>query len=116
ASSTMVFQQIQRHVSGPNVYTLPSTLGGTREGNKKTAPSYSIASRQKISTDDRILFPGPGTYEVIKPDIVRVKSAAYTISGRYRLPNDHAEIPAPGAYNPEKRTRLVSNTLLISAA
>ncbi|KAK0079618.1 hypothetical protein PV326_008640 [Microctonus aethiopoides] len=102
---------------GPNVYTLPSTLGGTREGNKKTAPSYSIASRQKISTDDRILFPGPGTYEVIKPDIVRVKSAAYTISGRYRLPNDHAEIPAPGAYNPEKSITMsgtgVANSSLV---
>ncbi|KAK0159859.1 hypothetical protein PV327_010925 [Microctonus hyperodae] len=88
--------------SAPNVYTLPSALGGTKEGNKRTAPAYSMASRQKMSIDDRILVPGPGAYDVIRPDIVRVKSAAYTMSGRYQLPNDHVKIPAPGAYNPEK--------------
>ncbi|XP_057335913.1 outer dense fiber protein 3-like [Microplitis mediator] len=86
----------------PNVYIIPSAFGATKEGNKKAAPAYSIASRQKVFTDDRILVPGPGTYEAIDPDIVRSKSAAYSMSGRYQLPTDQSKIPAPGVYCPEK--------------
>ena len=75
---------------------------GTMEGNKKTAPAYSMSGRQKVFTDDRVLVPGPGAYEAIKTDIVRVKSAAYSMSARYSTPNDHAKIPGPGAHCPEK--------------
>lgn len=52
--------------------------------------------------DDRILVPGPGTYEAVKPDAVRMKSPAYSISSRYQLPDDHSQIPGPGAHCPEK--------------
>jgi hypothetical protein len=93
------------HISAPNVYNIPSALGGTKEGNKKTAPAYSISGRQKIFTDDRILVPGPGAYEVIKPDAVRAKSPAYSMSARFPLPDDHSQIPGPGAHCPEKVLR-----------
>lgn len=86
----------------PNVYNIPSVLGATKEGNKKTAPAYSISGRQKTFADERILVPGPGAYETIKPDAVRVKSPAYSISARFELPSDHSKIPGPGAHCPEK--------------
>lgn len=89
-------------ISAPNIYNIPSALGGTREGNKKAAPAYSISSRQKVFMDDRVLVPGPGAYEAIKPDAVRAKSPAYSISARFSLPDDHSQIPGPGAHYPEK--------------
>lgn len=61
-----------------------------------------MSGRQKVFTDDRVLVPGPGAYESIRTDIVRAKSAAYSISGRYQIPSDQSKIPAPGAYCPEK--------------
>lgn len=87
---------------GPNVYNIPSVLGGTTESNIKTAPAFSMSSRQKVFTDFRVLVPGPGSYESIKPDAVRSKSPAYTMSARYQIPNDHSQIPGPGAHCPEK--------------
>lgn len=89
-------------VPAPNVYNIPSALGGTKEGNKKAAPAYSISSRQKVFTDDRVLVPGPGTYEAVKADAVSLKSPAYSISARYEVPDDHSQIPGPGAHCPEK--------------
>lgn len=91
----------------PNVYNIPSVLGTTKEGNKKTAPAYSISGRQRVFTDDRILVPGPGSYEAIKADAVRAKSPAYSISARYQLPDDHSKIPGPGAHCPEKVCDLI---------
>ena len=88
--------------SAPNVYNIPSVLCGTKEGNKKTAPAYSISGRQKVFTDDRVLVPGPGAYEVIKPDAITAKSPAYSISARFQLPDDHSQKPGPGAHCPEK--------------
>lgn len=93
-------------ISAPNVYNIPSALGGTKEGNKKAAPAYSISGRQKVFTDDRVLVPGPGAYEAIKPDAVRAKSPAYSISARFALPDDHSQIPGPGAHYPEKVDRI----------
>lgn len=86
----------------PNVYNIPSGLCGNKEGNKKTAPAYSISGRQKVFTDQRIIVPGPGAYEAIKPDAIRSKSPAYSISARFQLPNDHSQKPGPGAHCPEK--------------
>ncbi|XP_071644481.1 uncharacterized protein [Temnothorax longispinosus] len=90
------------NIPAPNIYNIPSALGGTKEGNKKAAPAYSISSRQKIFTDDRVLVPGPGAYETIKPDTTRAKSPAYSISARFPIPDDHSQIPGPGAHCPEK--------------
>lgn len=61
-------------------------------------------------TDDRVLVPGPGTYETVKPDAIRVKSPAYSMSARYQLPDDNSQIPGPGAYCPEK-VFLISNSV-----
>ncbi|XP_029664746.1 outer dense fiber protein 3-like [Formica exsecta] len=89
-------------VPAPNIYNIPSALGTTKEGNKKAAPAYSISGRQKVFTDDRVLVPGPGAYETIRPDAIRPKSPAYSISARFPLPDDHLQIPGPGAHCPEK--------------
>ncbi|KAL6425987.1 hypothetical protein ACFW04_008935 [Cataglyphis niger] len=89
-------------VPAPNIYNIPSALGTTKEGNKKAAPAYSISGRQKVFTDDRVLVPGPGAYETISPDAIRPKSPAYSISARFPLPDDHSQIPGPGAHCPEK--------------
>jgi hypothetical protein len=86
----------------PNVYNIPSALGGTQESNIKAAPAFSISGRQKVFTDERVFVPGPGSYESIKPDAVRSKSPAYSISARHQIPNDHSQIPGPGAHCPEK--------------
>lgn len=56
--------------------------------------------------DDRVLVPGPGAYEAIKPDAVRAKSPAYSMSARLPLSSDHSQIPGPGAHCPEKVSSL----------
>lgn len=61
-----------------------------------------MSRRLKVFNDDRVLVPGPGSYESVKPDAVRSKSPAYSISGRYQLPDDHIQTPGPGAHSPEK--------------
>lgn len=86
------------------MYNIPSVLGATKEGNKKTAPSFTISGRQKEPMDERIKNPGPGTYNNINADNYNNKnhSPAYSISVRYTLPSDHSQKPGPGVYSPEK--------------
>ncbi|XP_046395446.1 outer dense fiber protein 3 isoform X2 [Ischnura elegans] len=87
----------------PNVYNIPPAMGSTKEGNKKAAPSFTISGRQKEFTDDRVLTPGPGTYNNSSPDQYKARrSPAYSISARYQLPSDHSQKPGPGVYSPEK--------------
>ncbi|XP_046395444.1 outer dense fiber protein 3 isoform X1 [Ischnura elegans] len=89
----------------PNVYNIPPAMGSTKEGNKKAAPSFTISGRQKEFTDDRVLTPGPGTYNNSSPDQYKARrSPAYSISARYQLPSDHSQKPGPGVYSPEKVT------------
>ncbi|CAB0041925.1 unnamed protein product [Trichogramma brassicae] len=93
------------HTPAPNVYNIPSALlGGTKESNIKTAPAFSISGRQKVFTDDRVLVPGPGSYESIKADAIRSKSPAYSMSARFQphgTDSSH-QTPGPGAHCPEK--------------
>ncbi|XP_014213083.1 outer dense fiber protein 3-like [Copidosoma floridanum] len=89
-------------LGAPNVYTIPSALSGTKESNITTAPAFSILGRQKIVSDVKVLVPGPGSYESVKFEAVRSRSPAYSISSRYQLPNNHSQIPGPGAHYPEK--------------
>ena len=77
-------------------------LGQTKEGNKKQAPAFTISGRQKDQIDDRILNPGPGTYNDARADNYKAKSPAYSISSRYQLPSDATQKPGPGAHSPEK--------------
>ncbi|XP_068083198.1 ciliary microtubule associated protein 1A isoform X1 [Anabrus simplex] len=86
----------------PNVYNIPTAIGATKEGNKKQAPAFTISGRQKEQLDDRVLTPGPGTYNDAKPDNYKSKSPAYSISSRFQLPSDSTMKPGPGAHSPEK--------------
>ncbi|XP_049792135.1 outer dense fiber protein 3 isoform X2 [Schistocerca nitens] len=86
----------------PNVYNIPTVLGATKEGNKKQAPAFTISGRQKELTDDRILVPGPGTYNDARAENYKARSPAYSISSRYQLPSDSTQKPGPGAHSPEK--------------
>lgn len=88
--------------TAPNVYNIPSTLGATKEGDKKAAPAFSISGRQKEFVDDRVFVPGPGTYNNANADSIKPKSPAYSVSSRYQMPGDTTPKPGPGAYSPEK--------------
>ncbi|KAJ9585227.1 hypothetical protein L9F63_002990, partial [Diploptera punctata] len=89
-------------LAAPNVYNIPTVLGQTKEGNKKQAPAFTISGRQKDQVDDRILTPGPGTYNDAKAENYKVKAPAYSISSRYQMPSDSTQKPGPGAHSPEK--------------
>ncbi|KDR23803.1 outer dense fiber protein 3-like isoform X1 [Zootermopsis nevadensis] len=86
----------------PNVYNIPTVLGHTKEGNKKQAPAFTISGRQKVPLDDRVLTPGPGSYNNAKADNYKAKAPAYSISSRYQMPSDSTMKPGPGAHSPEK--------------
>lgn len=88
--------------SAPNVYNIPTALGGTIEANIKTAPAFSISGRLKEFADDKVLTPGPGTYENANTDVIKPKPPAYSVSARYQIPCDDGNKPGPGAYSPEK--------------
>nr|CAD7394203.1 unnamed protein product [Timema cristinae] len=96
----------------PNVYNIPGVLGQTREGNKKQAPSFTISGRQKEHLDDRVLTPGPGTYDSAKSEFTKSRSPAYSISSRYQLPSDSTQKPGPGAHYPEKDAELMEGGAL----
>lgn len=108
----------------PNVYNIPTVLGATREGNKKQAPAFTMSGRQKERHDDRVLTPGPGTYNDAKADNYKARSPSYSVSSRYQLPSDSTQKPGPGAYSPEKVhllnhssvdfTPLLSTTIIMS--
>lgn len=83
------------------MYNIPSVLGATKEGNKRAAPAFSISGRAKQHIDDRVLVPGPGTYNYSNPDSIKPKSPAYSVSSRYQMPGDTTAKPGPGAYSPE---------------
>lgn len=86
----------------PNTYALP-TLISTGGAVKKKAPSYSICGRPKIGAyyEDLQKTPGPGTYRVTNPNVLRSKGPAYSIKGRHDPIQDKVIVPGPGAYQPE---------------
>lgn len=88
---------------------MPPVLGRTKEGNKCSAPAYSMTSRHKNQKDDRLLVPGPGAYDNSLPDCYnnKTKFPSYSISSRYDVPSDETRKPGPGAHSPEK----VSNNI-----
>jgi len=90
--------------AAPNVYHIPSVLGKTMEGDKKTAPAFSISGRQKDLHDDKALIPGPGAYDPSNADCYNQhqRSPAFSISSRHPIPSDSTQKPGPGAHSPEK--------------
>ncbi|XP_044735286.1 outer dense fiber protein 3-like isoform X2 [Chrysoperla carnea] len=85
----------------PNVYTIPSTIGGCKEGNKRAAPSYTITGRHKDVPDERVKNPGAGSYDPTD-GFIKQRAPAFTISQRYEPPRDLSGKPGPGEYAPEK--------------
>ena len=83
---------------------MPPVLGKTREGNKCSAPAFTMTSRHKKLRDDRLSVPGPGTYDNSMPDSYnnKIRFPSYSISSRFKLPTDEDLKPGPGAHSPEK--------------
>jgi hypothetical protein len=92
---------------GPGAYSIKTTvLGNFPESKIKTAPQFSLRSREKFGSpmtkaedSTTIMEPGPGHY---KPRIVNPKES---IAPKYTIPKsrwivDKAKLqPGPGAYN-----------------
>lgn len=91
---------------GPNVYTIPPSLGKTIESRLRQAPSHSIFGRSKVGNfyDDIKKTPGPGAYTVSNTNQYKTKSAEYSIIGRNVMPGDGTIKPGPGAHSPERVT------------
>ncbi|PSN53637.1 Outer dense fiber protein 3 [Blattella germanica] len=101
-SDKTVLDNSPKYTFAPNVYNIPTVMGQTKEGNKKQAPAFTISGRQKEQTDDRVLTPGPGTYNDARADNYKLKAPAFSISSRFQLPSDSTQKPGPGAHSPEK--------------
>jgi hypothetical protein len=92
---------------GPGAYSIKTTvLGNYPEAKIRTAPQFSLRSREKFGSPmtkaedtSTIMEPGPGHY---KPRIVNDRE---TIAPKYTIPKsrwiqDKAKLqPGPGAYN-----------------
>jgi hypothetical protein len=85
----------------PNVYKIPGVLGATREGNKASAPAFSLSGRSKEPVDDRVHTPGPGAYNSMA-EATLPKSPAYSVASRPNMPSPSDGKPGPGTYSPEK--------------
>ncbi|CAH1394214.1 unnamed protein product [Nezara viridula] len=79
---------------GPNVYKIPGVVGGH-------GPAYSLSGRTKEPTDDRLLTPGPGSYNS-STELILPKSPAYSVAPRIQPPTSNLIKPGPGSYSPEK--------------
>lgn len=94
----------QKNVTpSPNSYSLPPLLGPKAVG-KRSAASYSLTGRSNIGgfAEDLQKTPGPGTYKVTQPDVMKSKKPVYSINGRNFMPGDSTQIPGPGQHSPEK--------------
>ncbi|CAL1542956.1 unnamed protein product [Lymnaea stagnalis] len=88
---------------GPNNYTLPGMLGKTTESHKKSSPNYSLVGRSKQGGFDEDLArtPGPGAYNVTKPDVYKHAPPQFSMTSRNTMPGDSTQKPGPGAHSPE---------------
>lgn len=89
----------------PTTYKLPSPFGkGSVDLAGGRQPSmysrYDYGSPYYEGAVKR--GPGPAAYRSIDPNMVRTKSAAFTIQGRTKAKeyNSSKDNPSPGAYNP----------------
>lgn len=85
----------------PNIYKIPSVLGSSREGPIKSAPAFSMTSRQKQKLPMCAQFPGPGTYESNFEPLVR-KSPTYSMATRFKIPTDENQKPGPAQHHHER--------------
>ncbi|KAL4232890.1 Outer dense fiber protein 3 [Mactra antiquata] len=87
----------------PNNYTLPFMIGKTAQSSKKQAPCYSLTGRSNVGAfcEDLAKTPGPGTYQIIDPSLVKGKAPHYSMTSRNVMPGDTTQKPGPGAHSPE---------------
>lgn len=92
------------NVPAPNAYSIDSMMSKTVQSKKKQAPCYSMTGRSKKGSfhEDLSGTPGPGTYSVTHPDVVRDKKPLYSMTSRNVMPSDGTQKPGPGAHSPEK--------------
>ncbi|VEL32253.1 unnamed protein product [Protopolystoma xenopodis] len=89
---------------GPNKYCLDPMLCKTIRSTKPAAPCFSLTGKSKIGGfhEDLQKTPGPGTYTVIGPDVIKDKNPQYSMTSRHEMPGDTTRKPGPGAYSPEQ--------------
>lgn len=113
----MFFHSIS-HIA-PNIYKIPSVLGSSREGPIRSAPAFSMTSRQKQKLPMCAQFPGtltsiqmkwqifnvqitgPGTYESNFEPLVR-KQPTYSMATRFKIPTDENQKPGPAQHHHER--------------
>lgn len=86
--------------AAPNVYSIPSVLGGSKEGPIRSAPAYSMAGRERDSLIPTFVLPGPGYYDS-EYTVTKSKPPVYSMREKYKYMSDDNK-PGPGAHCPEK--------------
>lgn len=89
----------------PNLYNIPSAIGGSKEAKCPAAPAYTIVGRHP-PPKNKEAYPGPGAYDASDTCLQR-RPAAYTIRARLPDPALKAKNPGPGAYYPEKVCHII---------
>lgn len=88
-------------ITAPNIYKMPNVLGISKDGSVRSAPSYTMAGRQKPTPLPHLQMPGPGYYDA-EYTIIKRKPPMYSMGGKYKTPSDNNMKPGPGAHCPEK--------------
>lgn len=52
-------------------------------------------------SEDLSKTPGPGQYQAVEPDKIRIRRPQYSLQGRSYRPGDNTLKPGPGAHRPE---------------
>lgn len=86
--------------AAPNVYKIPTVLGGSKEGPIRSAPAYSMAGRERDALIPTFILPGPGYYDS-EYTVTKSKPPVYSMRGKYKYMCDDNK-PGPGAHCPEK--------------
>lgn len=86
--------------AAPNVYKIPTVLGGSKEGPIRSAPAYSMAGRERDAQIPTFILPGPGYYDG-EYRVTKSKPPVYSMRGKYKYLCDDNK-PGPGAHCPEK--------------
>lgn len=87
---------------GPAAYTLQPMVG-IHVLTKSSAPAYSMTARATVGSfhEDLRKTPGPGTYRVVDPSMMKGRAPLYSMTGRNMMPTDTTKKPGPGAHSPE---------------
>lgn len=75
----------------------------TAQSSKTQAPCYSLTGRSNVGAfcEDLHKTPGPGTYKITDPSLIKDKAPHYSMTSRNVMPGDTTQKPGPGAHCPE---------------